>query len=112
MSDLIDVRELQLERWIWAAAPPSTVYQLIGDVSAMAAWSPDLMSAQYDDGDGPWVGSWFTGLNRDENHDHPWQTRVRITEAEPRQHSRGPSFQGTPTQPAGGTRFRPATEGP
>lgn len=83
MNDLIDVRELQLKRRVWAAVSPCKVYELISDVSAMAAWSPDLVSAQYDDGDGPCVGSWFTGLNRDENHDHPWQTRMRVTEAEP-----------------------------
>lgn len=83
MTDLIDVRELRLEFEGWAAAPPGRVYELISDVSAMSALSPDLVCAQYDDGDGPWVGSWFTGLNRDNNHDHPWQTRSRITEAEP-----------------------------
>jgi len=57
--------------------------RLEGDhtVSAMPAWSPDLVSARYDDGHGPSVGSWFTGHNKDDSHE--WETRMRVTEAEP-----------------------------
>jgi hypothetical protein len=81
MTDLIDLEELQLTRRTWVAAAPVEVYALISDVSAMSAWSPTLVCARYDDGHGPALGSWFTGLNRDGSHE--WQTRMRVVEAQP-----------------------------
>jgi uncharacterized protein YndB with AHSA1/START domain len=81
MTDLIDLRELRLRRQQWIAASPAQIYELISDVSAMPTWSPDLVSADYDDGHGPSVGAWFTGLNKDEVHE--WQVRMQVTEAEP-----------------------------
>ena len=77
----IDLSGLRLTRSKWVAASPMRVYELVSDVSAMAAWSPDLVHARYDETHGPTVGSWFTGRNRDETHE--WDTRMRITEAEP-----------------------------
>ena len=81
MTDLIDLRELRLRRQQWVAATPAQMYDLISDVGAMTAWSPDLVSAHYDDGHGPFVGSWFTGRNKNEVHE--WEVRMQITEAEP-----------------------------
>lgn len=82
-SPLIDLNELVIREQLWVDAQPGMVYDMISDVSAMASWSPDLIEAKYDDGSGPDVGSWFTGLNADSRHTHSWRTRMRVTEAEP-----------------------------
>lgn len=63
------------------AAPPSTLYDLIADVSAMARWSPHNRGAWYDPGHGPTVGAWFTGRNTDGHRE--WKARSQVVEAEP-----------------------------
>ncbi|MET0457064.1 MAG: SRPBCC family protein [Mycobacterium sp.] len=81
MSDRLDVSQLRLRRRIRMSATPAELYDLVADVGVMAAWSPELVWARYDDGDGPTVGSWFTGRNRGPKGE--WETRSAITEAQP-----------------------------
>ena len=64
-----------------ASASPGTLYELLSDVGRMSAWSPDVVSARYDEGHGPQVGDWFTGRN--EGPKGQWETRCTITEAVP-----------------------------
>ena len=71
--------ELRLRRDIVASAPPATLYELLSDVGGMSAWSPDVVSARYDEGHGPRVGDWFTGRNVGPKGQ--WETRCTITEA-------------------------------
>ncbi|MGW4304023.1 SRPBCC family protein [Streptomyces sp. NPDC004376] len=82
MSDLMDLSELRVRRERWIDAPPQTVYDLISDVEASVAWTPDLVSATYETEGVPRVGSWFTAVNADVRHDHEWVTRSRIHAAE------------------------------
>jgi uncharacterized protein YndB with AHSA1/START domain len=81
MGDRLDVSQLQLRRRIRIGAPPAELYELVANVSVMAAWSPELIWARYDDADGPIVGSWFTGRNRGSKGE--WETRSVITDAQP-----------------------------
>ncbi|WP_167513598.1 SRPBCC family protein [Streptomyces bauhiniae] len=82
MPDLMELSELRARRERWIDAPPQTVYDLITDVAASAAWTPDLVSAQYETEGVPQVGSWFTAVNADVRHDHEWVTRSRVHAAE------------------------------
>lgn len=81
MADLIDLHELRLTRQVWVDASPAEVYNLISEVSAMTEWSPVLVRAHYDNGHGPWVGSWLTGRNT--NGGHEWDTRMKVVSADP-----------------------------
>ncbi|MET0450362.1 MAG: SRPBCC family protein [Mycobacterium sp.] len=76
-----DVAELYLRRQTWVSTTPESVYALVSDVSAMGPLSPDVVWARFDDGDGPFVGSWFTGHNRGSKGE--WETRCKITTAVP-----------------------------
>jgi hypothetical protein len=76
----LDVSRLRLRRRIRICATPAELYELVADVGAMTAWSPELVWARYDDADGPTVGSWFTGRNRGPKGE--WETRSVITEAQ------------------------------
>lgn len=64
------------------AAPASTVYDLVSDVTAMGRWSPETTSCQWLDGvTGPRVGARFRGENR-----HGllrWSTTCTVTAADP-----------------------------
>jgi hypothetical protein len=81
MDEPLDVSHLRLQRRIRVSCTPAVAYDLISDVGAMSSFSPELVWARYDDGHGPTVGSWFTGRNRGPKGE--WDTRSRITEAEP-----------------------------
>lgn len=67
-------------RRTWVHASPIAVYDLIGDVSMIATWSPDASAVSYDD-DGPHVGAWFSGHNK--RGDKEWITRSQVVEARP-----------------------------
>ncbi|MEW2134083.1 SRPBCC family protein [Streptomyces sp. NPDC005435] len=82
MSDLIELSELRVRRERWIDAPPQTVYDLISDVEASAAWTPDLVSATYETEGVPRVGAWFTAVNADVRHEREWVTRSRVHAAE------------------------------
>ncbi|WNV86620.1 SRPBCC family protein [Umezawaea sp. Da 62-37] len=76
-----DVTGYAFTRRAWVAAPPSTVYDLVGDVSKIGTWSPSASEATYDEGDGPRVGAWFTGRNH--RGDREWSSRSEVVAAEP-----------------------------
>lgn len=65
------------------AASPEQLYDMIADVTRMGEWSPVCTSCWWDEGQGPAVGSWFTGRN--ELPDRTWETRSQIVAAEPGQ---------------------------
>lgn len=61
-------------------ATPEQVYDLVADVTRMGGWSPVCKACWWDEGNGPEVGSWFTGRN--ELPDRTWETRSQIVAAE------------------------------
>lgn len=60
---------------------PEQVYAMVADVTRMGEWSPICRSCWWDTGDGPNVGSWFTGRN--EVSGRTWETRSQVVAAEP-----------------------------
>lgn len=62
-------------------ASPQTLYDMIADVARMGEWSPICKACWWDEGQGPAVGSWFTGRN--EMPDRTWETRSQVVAAEP-----------------------------
>lgn len=62
-------------------ATPQALYDMIADVTRMGEWSPICKACWWDEGQGPEVGSWFTGRN--ELPDRTWETRSQIVAAEP-----------------------------
>lgn len=64
------------------AASPGEVYRLVSDPVAMAAFAEEFYKARWIRGaDGPAVGAWFSGSNR--NGWRRWWTHAQVTEAEP-----------------------------
>lgn len=87
---------------ITAAADAKTLYEMVTDVARMGEWSPECRSCRWDDGAGPTVGSWFTGVNvlpeseQDRRHvlgswwtgslaspDAAWEGRCEVVVADP-----------------------------
>lgn len=62
------------------ARSPEDLYDMVSDVTRMGEWSPVCRACWWDDGDGPWVGAWFTGRNELPERD-PWQTRSQVVAA-------------------------------
>jgi hypothetical protein len=79
--EFVDVEAYSFARVTWVAATPAAVYDLISDVSRIAAWSPNADDVAYDDGAGAWVGAWFSGRNR--KAEATWTTRSQVSHAEP-----------------------------
>lgn len=73
--------ELRYSESILIARPPEELYDMISDVTRMGEWSPTCRACWWDDGDGPWVGSWFTGRN--ETPERTWETRSQVITAQP-----------------------------
>ena len=48
---------------IVVAGSPESLYDMVSDVTRMGEWSPICTACWWDEGDGPWVGAWFTGRN-------------------------------------------------
>jgi hypothetical protein len=70
--------ELQASRHI--AAPATTVYDLVSDITRMGEWSPENTGGEWLDGaGGPSVGARFTGKNR---RKAAWTTKATVTEAD------------------------------
>src|ERR1700733_12505608 len=42
------------------ARPADALYDMISDVTRMGEWSPICTACWWDEGAGPWAGSWFT----------------------------------------------------
>jgi uncharacterized protein YndB with AHSA1/START domain len=67
------------------AADPTSVYDLVADVTRMGQWSPETTSCRWLDGaDGPQVGARFRGSNR--RGLRRWSTTCTVTAAEPGRH--------------------------
>jgi len=54
---------------------------MVSDVTRMGEWSPVCRSCRWDDGEGPWVGAWFTGHNVDDGRE--WDTHCEVLAADP-----------------------------
>jgi 3-hydroxyisobutyrate dehydrogenase-like beta-hydroxyacid dehydrogenase/uncharacterized protein YndB with AHSA1/START domain len=61
-------------------APPETVYDLVADLTRMGDWSPECRGGDWVEGDGPTVGTRFTGHNR--NGENQWSTPCEIVTAD------------------------------
>jgi hypothetical protein len=72
--------ELYCSRSIVIRRVPADVYDMVADVTRMGEWSPTCTGCWWDDGDGPWHGSWFTGRN--ERLGREWQTRSLVQVAD------------------------------
>ena len=80
----MDIRPLDMPRWsqsIFIAASTVDLYALVSDVTRMGEWSPVCRSCQWDEGQGPEVGSWFTGHNVDDGRE--WDTHCEVVVADP-----------------------------
>jgi hypothetical protein len=77
--------DLRYSRSIVIACPAETLYGMVSEVTRMGEWSPVCKACWWDEGNGPWVGGWFTGRN--EAHGRVWETRCQVTAA-----SRGREF--------------------
>lgn len=62
------------------AAPRSVVYSAVSDVTRTGEWSPVCQECWWDEGDGPWVGSFFTGRNVTPTRS--WETRCEVIVAD------------------------------
>lgn len=62
-------------------ASAQQVYDLVSDIARTGEWSPICVACEWDDGQGPTAGSFFTGHNR--TGDSEWSTRSQVEVAEP-----------------------------
>jgi Polyketide cyclase / dehydrase and lipid transport len=65
---------------IIVARSPEDLYDMVSDVTRMGEWSPECRAGTWDDGAGPSVGSWFTGVNA--TADREWEKRCEVIAAE------------------------------
>jgi ribosome-associated toxin RatA of RatAB toxin-antitoxin module len=65
---------------ILIAAPPEEVYAVVSDVTRTGEWSPICSECWWDEGNGPRVGSFFTGRNV--TPDRTWETRCEVVVAD------------------------------
>jgi hypothetical protein len=75
------VPDLRHSESIIIARPPEVLYEMVSDVTRTGEWSPICRSCWWDEGQGPTVGSWFTGRN--ETPHRTWETRSQVVVAEP-----------------------------
>lgn len=68
------------EASIVVSAPPSVVYSAVSDVTRTGEWSPVCEACWWDEGGGPWVGSFFTGRNVTPTR--TWETRCQVIVAD------------------------------
>lgn len=73
--------ELRYSDSVVVAASPDVLYEMVSDVTRTGEWSPICRACWWDDGHGPWPGSWFTGRN--ETPDRTWETRSQVVVADP-----------------------------
>lgn len=60
---------------------PDQLYAMVSDVTRTGEWSPICRACWWDEGDGPSVGSHFTGRN--ETPERTWETRSEVVAADP-----------------------------
>ena len=72
--------DLRYSGSVLVARPPEVLYDMVSDVTRMGQWSPICRACWWDDGDGPFVGAWFTGRN--ETAERTWETRSQVIAAE------------------------------
>ena len=70
-----------LEATIDIDASPQAVWSVVSDLQRMGEWSPQCTGCVWDEGEGPAVGSHFTGTN--EAPGRTWQTRSTVIAADP-----------------------------
>jgi len=70
----------QLHESLVIARSPDELYDMVSDVTRMGEWSPICRACWWDEGDGPWVGAWFTGRN--ETPERTWETRSQVVAAD------------------------------
>jgi hypothetical protein len=75
------VTELAYQESIDINADPAAVYAVVSDVTRTGEWSPVCRACWWDEGQGPEVGSWFTGRN--ETPARTWETRSMVVAADP-----------------------------
>jgi hypothetical protein len=68
--------DLYLSFSIHVDRPGTALYDMVSDVTQMGDWSPTCKACWWDEGNGPWIGSWFTGRN--ETPERVWQTRSQV----------------------------------
>ena len=73
--------DLRFSDSVVVARPPEQVYALVSDVTRTGEWSPTCTSCWWDEGAGPWPGSWFTGRNV--TPQRTWDTRSQVVVARP-----------------------------
>ena len=61
-------------------AVPIDVYSVVSDVTRTGEWSPVCVTCWWDEGDGPWVGAFFTGRNVASGR--TWETRCEVIAAD------------------------------
>ena len=71
---------LQYSESIVVARSPESLYDMVSDVTRTGEWSPVCKACWWDDGEGPWVGAWFTGRN--ELPERTWETRSQVVAAD------------------------------
>lgn len=65
---------------IVVARTPEEVYDLVSDVARTGEWSPICAACWWDEGQGPYVGAWFTGRNQ--TPARTWGTRSQVAVAD------------------------------
>ncbi|MET8629053.1 SRPBCC family protein [Kitasatospora sp. NPDC004669] len=79
--EALDAAGFTFTRRAWVDAPPTRVYDLVSDVSAISRWSPNATDVVFDQGAGPRVGAWFSGRNQKDGRQ--WTTRSQVVRADP-----------------------------
>ncbi|QJT06280.1 SRPBCC family protein [Streptomyces asoensis] len=77
----LEAADYAFTRSAWIATTPAVAFGLISDVSMIGTWSPSASDVAYEEGGGPWPGSWFRGRNR--SGDREWASRSQVVESVP-----------------------------
>jgi hypothetical protein len=72
---------LEYSNSLLISVDPDQLYALVSDVTKMGDWSPVCRACWWDEGDGPFVGAWFTGHN--ETPERTWESRCQVVAADP-----------------------------
>ncbi|MBX4167642.1 SRPBCC family protein [Rhodococcus sp. DMU2021] len=72
---------LTFESSVVVSATPDEVYALVSDVTRTGEWSPVCAECWWDEGQGPEVGSFFTGRNV--TPERIWEARSKVVVASP-----------------------------